>query len=196
MGCDLLLNLYLWHLKHTLPCPLLYYPHVVICFWICTFDISNTPTIFVIGVTTLLWFAFEFVPLTYQTHPYVALWSLRPVVICFWICTFDISNTPVKLYLPSWPRCDLLLNLYLWHIKHTLLENVAALVSLWFAFEFVPLTYQTHHDSHTHYTYSVLQGYREIKNHGVWLKELLRKIAIPFSMRKLQSRMSWGWSLL
>ena len=93
VGCDLLLNLYLWHIKHT-------------AMWLAQF-------------LTVLWFAFKFVSLTYQTHS-------------FFLCLFYIL------------RCDLLLNLYLWHIKHTLIYSKVNGIWLWFAFKFVSLTYQTH----------------------------------------------------
>ena len=92
-SCDLLLNLYLWNIKRI--CHLL----------------SATQ-----GV---LWFAFKFVPLEYQTH------HVR-ILECHICC------------------CDLLLNLYLWNIKRIELHRRRRKIPLWFAFKFVPLEYQTH----------------------------------------------------
>ena len=66
--CDLLLNLYLWHIKHTNDINSCLLIPVVICFWICIFDISNTLGMFQFWELPSLWFAFEFVSLTYQTH--------------------------------------------------------------------------------------------------------------------------------
>ena len=168
-SCDLLLNLYLWHIKHTQGRRPVVVPHVVICFWICIFDISNTPGGTFNVLKGALWFAFEFVSLTYQTHLRTRystcfaccdlllnlyLWHIkhtidkeaakkRSVVICFWICIFDISNTPGG----SIGSVD---------------------VMLWFAFEFVSLTYQTHHNPCKRMCISCLVRYLEIKNHGVW----------------------------
>ena len=65
-------------------------------------------------------------------------------MICFWICIFEISNTPSLLNIKIFPCCDLLLNLYLWNIKYTRCESFAVPASLWFAFEFVSLKYQIH----------------------------------------------------
>ena len=96
-GCDLLLNLYLWHIKHTFDDILNIAEIVVICFWICIFDISNTPHLDKEKAQLQLWFAFEFVSLTYQTHLSDAVVMMMVVVICFWICIFDISNTPQSI---------------------------------------------------------------------------------------------------
>ena len=70
-----------------------------------------------------LWFAFKIVSLTYQTHH-------KCIRLVRRLC------------------CDLLLNLYLWHIKHILLYGKTHIRTLWFAFKFVSLTYQTHPWSH------------------------------------------------
>ena len=91
--CDLLLNLYLWHIKYTRR------NNCVAIKW--------------------LWFAFKFVSLTYQIHWY------------------RVSDRILS-------GCDLLLNLYLWHIKYTLKEKLSLDEQLWFAFKFVSLTYQIH----------------------------------------------------
>ena len=119
--CDLLLNLYLWNIKYTGGQVKKQVSLVVICFWICIFEISNTPYKELVAMRGKLWFAFEFVSLKYQIHPWLHpkptnprcdlllnlyLWNIKytsvatffasqVVVICFWICIFEISNTPV-----------------------------------------------------------------------------------------------------
>ena len=144
-SCDLLLNLYLWHIKHTFDDILNIAEIVVICFWICIFDISNTPHLDKEKAQLQLWFAFEFLSLTYQTHPtgasssnYMRLWF-----------AFEFVSLTYQTHRTCWDcslsrSCDLLLNLYLWHIKHTRFSFVPSPYQLWFAFEFVSLTYQTH----------------------------------------------------
>ena len=117
--CDLLLNLYLWNTKYTNEANVKKAEAVVICFWICTFEIPNTPTRHSWPRHSLLWFAFEFVPLKYQIHQCFYKGKAGNVVICFWICTFEIPNTP-----------NMIVKMDCWW--------------LWFAFEFVPLKYQIH----------------------------------------------------
>ena len=94
--CDLLLNLYLWHIKYTKG----------VLRW----------------QSLLLWFAFKFVSLTHQIHQ-------------------------IAYNGHMWTSCDLLLNLYLWHIKYTSSNGIKTEFELWFAFKFVSLTHQIHHIS-------------------------------------------------
>ena len=155
---------------------------VVICFWICIFEISNTPLsvpysrtpccdlllnlyLWNIKYTKVnrikgcgqLWFAFEFVSLKYQIHQYAPLlgatgccdlllnlylWNIKytfrastanceSVVICFWICIFEISNTPYIIANTFTSSCDLLLNLYLWNIKYTTIFASCCVISVY-----------------------------------------------------------------
>ena len=92
-SCDLLLNLYLWNIKYTRS--------------IRSWNLMK------------LWFAFKFVSLKYQIHPLCLFLFFPLVVICFWICIFEISNTPKFGRNNIFYSCDLLLNLYLWNIKYT-----------------------------------------------------------------------------
>ena len=93
---------------------------VVICFWICNFELSETPFELAFGSSTELWFAFEFVTLNYRKHHQINEANTWMVVICFWICNFELSETP------SWKKYN---------------SNL----QLWFAFEFVTLNYRKHH---------------------------------------------------
>ena len=63
------------------------------------------------------------------------------VVIRFQICIFDILNTAKHPEFKQIVCCDSLSNLYLWHIKYSLIENEGWMCLLWFAFKFVSLTY-------------------------------------------------------
>ena len=143
-GCDLLLNLYLWRIKHTR-----HYPY---------------------NASPWLWFAFKFVSLTYQTHSREAsnatiercdlllnlyLWRIKHTsksclsrIALLWFAFKFVSLTYQTHFHKATNRkftsCDLLLNLYLWRIKHTVFTSFGTLVLLWFAFKFVSLTYQTH----------------------------------------------------
>ena len=142
IGCDLLLNLYLWNIKHTNPCVAWIHFSVVICFWICIFEISNTPSLFQSSVMRCCDLLLN-----------LYLWNIKHttgnifkrlifVVICFWICIFEISNTP-------------------WY------ANNQTEILLWFAFEFVSLKYQTHHDLCKSLVFRYLQRFLENKKSGV-----------------------------
>jgi len=171
-SCDLLTNSYLWHIKHTYERVLREYLIVVICLQIRIFDISNTPKSMQMTPRRLLWFAYKFVSLTYQTHLGAHRNREVIVVICLQIRIFDISNTPRAGGNQYERCCDLLTNSYLWHIKHTQGQSYVSCRSvviclqirifdisntpvvtfdifirrLWFAYKFVSLTYQTHHN--------------------------------------------------
>ena len=119
---------------------------VVICFQNCIFDLLHTSSWQFRNLYTQLWFAFKIVSLTYFIHP---------------------LRDDTDLY----PRCDLLSKLYLWltsyivnkiwytqfrvvicfqncifDLLHTsVVENENGVVSLWFAFKIVSLTYFIHH---------------------------------------------------
>ena len=64
-GCDSLSNLYLWHIKYSIPEKRMDEERVVIRFQICIFDILNTAIEYRTKYETRLWFAFKFVSLTY-----------------------------------------------------------------------------------------------------------------------------------
>ena len=146
---------------------MLVYLWVVIRFQICIFDILNT-------AENLLRFYED----SCDSLSNLYLWHIKyssdvlrnqteSVVIRFQICIFDILNTASKNAFPSPGCCDSLSNLYLWHIKYSVVrdENNMLLVvirfqicifdilntarwdyeaiprQLWFAFKFVSLTY-------------------------------------------------------
>ena len=116
--CDLLENFYLCGIKHNsirfeevARC-------VVICLKISIFVVSNTTVSHLHRQNTLLWFAWKFLSLWYQTQ--LPLWkpSARTVVICLKISIFVVSNTTTNRSNYQWTCCDLLENFYLCGIKH------------------------------------------------------------------------------
>ena len=130
--CDLLLNLYLWNIKH----------------------IARNP----LRRTSQLWFAFKFVPLEYQTHH---MWIKGDSIHMLWFAfkfvplEYQTHRLSVKSAVCS--CCDLLLNLYLWNIKHIYWHRSYCFNMLWFAFKFVPLEYQTHHNQQNKLANNILQ---------------------------------------
>ena len=92
--CDLLSKLYLWHIENSCLAMLTCCRVVVICFQNCIFDISKTVRTFVGVNPSQLWFAFKIVSLTYRKQ-----------------CVYHSCT--------SFPRCDLLSKLYLWHIENS-----------------------------------------------------------------------------
>ena len=141
-GCDLLSNSYLCSICDSLRILQDSLWVVVICFQILTFAVSATAFFSARSVSTLLWFAFKFLPLQYLRQPRApgspssrscdllsnsylcsicdsnrsANTGYFAVVICFQILTFAVSATASTL-----PRfCPF---------------------RLWFAFKFLPLQY-------------------------------------------------------
>ena len=142
--CDLLENSYLCGISNNLPVFWYIFWTVVICLKIRTFVVSATTDDVDNNSTTMLWFAWKFVPLWYQQQPskagkisehgcdllensylcgisnnYVSNDIPRGlVVICLKIRTFVVSATTshIKLWVVS--RCDLLENSYLCGISN------------------------------------------------------------------------------
>ena len=167
MCCDLLSNLYLWHIKYSHEGRGGGYNGVVICFQICIFDILNTAVLEWKNHTT----GCDLLSNLYLWHIKYSSWPCRAmpfrVVICFQICIFDILNTANVVAEAAAVSCDLLSNLYLWHIKYSVLRRInqrckvvicfqicifdilntavqagrRTYRTLWFAFKFVSLTY-------------------------------------------------------
>ena len=67
----------------------------------------------------------------------------RAVVICLKISIFVVSNTTFWKILYCFLSCDLLENFYLCGIKHNWQLVLITLPTLWFAWKFLSLWYQT-----------------------------------------------------
>ena len=155
--CDLLENFYLCGIKHNVIYLLSYKIIVVICLKISIFVVSNT-TYLVLPLHWLwLWFAWKFLSLWYQTQH-----NMREMLI--------------------WIGCDLLENFYLCGIKHNrfdlslirfsvviclkisifVVSNTTPMFfietspSLWFAWKFLSLWYQTQLNSKILFIFSVV----------------------------------------
>ena len=103
-------------------------------------------------VIIMLWFAWKFLSLWYQTQQILVLLWHKVVVICLKISIFVVSNTTVTRHLPSGLRCDLLENFYLCGIKHNYEKKYIPLHWLWFAWKFLSLWYQTQRTYQLSYT--------------------------------------------
>ena len=117
--CDLLSNLYLWHIKYSKKAISKMLHRVVICFQICIFDILNTAWHKIItskqGCDLLSNLYLWHIKYSNKVLKKTIVW----VVICFQICIFDILNTAIEYTIMVYDGCDLLSNLYLWHIKYS-----------------------------------------------------------------------------
>ena len=89
----------------------------MICLKIRTFVVSTTTLISAVRTSSLLWFAWKFVPLWYQ------------------------QQRPQRIYRICY-SCDLLENSYLCGINNNSHRNTTCQRPLWFAWKFVPLWYQ------------------------------------------------------
>ena len=142
---------------------------VVICLKISIFVVSNTTDNSCIFSLYLLWFAWKFLSLWYQTQredQIKAAGYSCDLLENFYLCgikhnTFSIKMKMVKLwfawkFLSLWyqtqqytkkaisiARCDLLENFYLCGIKHNLWIPRGEHKVLWFAWKFLSLWYQT-----------------------------------------------------
>ena len=104
--CDLLENFYLCGIKHNFKSFTLERIPVVICLKISIFVVSNTTPMSVVGSMNLLWFAWKFLSLWYQTQ------LDRQGV--------DKCNS-----------CDLLENFYLCGIKHNLISVICLIIAIY-----------------------------------------------------------------
>ena len=111
-------NFYLCGIKHNYENISKIVRYVVICLKISIFVVSNTTFGLILQAISVLWFAWKFLSLWYQTQLIYTLISQRTVVICLKISIFVVSNTTST--------------------------NVIRFQSkLWFAWKFLSLWYQT-----------------------------------------------------
>ena len=120
IGCDLLENSYLCGISNNRVRASMLSPSVVICLKIRTFVVSATTYCRIKSSSSMLWFAWKFVPLWYQQQRHDDMETKDGVVICLKIRTFVVSATTLNQ----------------WRISFFL---------LWFAWKFVPLWYQQQH---------------------------------------------------
>ena len=118
--CDLLENFYLCGIKHNRIRAQNDYECVVICLKISIFVVSNTTHICKLLYLLLLWFAWKFLSLWYQTQQRRSSFIWSSVVICLKISIFVVSNTTDLKNAIIGFSCDLLENFYLCGIKHNI----------------------------------------------------------------------------
>ena len=142
---------------------------VVICLKISIFVVSNTTIECYIFFAYMLWFAWKFLSLWYQTQLGIIYMEALPrcdllenfylcgikhntasatklvniVVICLKISIFVVSNTTLWTTSAISSSCDLLENFYLCGIKHNSQSYLTNTITLWFAWKFLSLWYQT-----------------------------------------------------
>ena len=142
--CDLLSIYYLWHTENNLLQMNSERYIVVICFQSIIFDILKTTMLVIDELSSLLWFAFNLLSLTYwKQHNWwdrvsaiccdllsiYYLWhtenntgatisSIDTVVICFQSIIFDILKTTQSVSSQRRRCCDLLSIYYLWHTEN------------------------------------------------------------------------------
>ena len=143
-SCDLLENFYLCGIKHNSTSCKVCSIWVVICLKISIFVVSNTTSEINHRHDVLLWFAWKFLSLWYQTQLIIccndnkvscdllenfylcgikhnnleSCFSNGSVVICLKISIFVVSNTTPMSKEQDSMGCDLLENFYLCGIKH------------------------------------------------------------------------------
>ena len=91
--CDLLENIYLCGINNNFS---LFTPSpysVVICLKISTFVVSTTTWNASYIASSLLWFAWKYLPLWYQQQHKILIMNYKDVVICLKISTFVVSTT-------------------------------------------------------------------------------------------------------
>ena len=120
--CELVSNLYLWHIRNNAGRRRTRRRYVVNWFQICIFDISETIGTMMGWTALQLWIGFKFVSLTYQKQSANIKKLIETVVNWFQICIFDISETIFCL-------------------------SVRCVPWLWIGFKFVSLTYQKQYES-------------------------------------------------
>ena len=118
--CDLLENFYLCGIKHNMTLLDEVVGPVVICLKISIFVVSNTTHICKLLYLLLLWFAWKFLSLWYQTQQRRSSFIWSSVVICLKISIFVVSNTTDLKNAIIGFSCDLLENFYLCGIKHNI----------------------------------------------------------------------------
>ena len=118
LSCDLLENFYLCGIKHNRSYLVCLSILVVICLKISIFVVSNTTCVLLFSYLLLLWFAWKFLSLWYQTQRLIECKNREDVVICLKISIFVVSNTTYQGGLWLLLCCDLLENFYLCGIKH------------------------------------------------------------------------------
>ena len=117
-SCDLLENFYLCGIKHNFDKNLDIVLEVVICLKISIFVVSNTTKWRKRLKPLLLWFAWKFLSLWYQTQQVIIRKVRSIVVICLKISIFVVSNTTFPFITRKSRK-------------------------LWFAWKFLSLWYQT-----------------------------------------------------
>ena len=157
MSCDLLENFYLCGIKHNLKNQRQILKTVVICLKISIFVVSNTTSSNRCHCLRLLWFAWKFLSLWYQTqherhiaepvngcdllenfylcgikhNPKIYHYEEEVVVICLKISIFVVSNTTGCQTAYSRNCCDLLENFYLCGIKHNLISVICLIIAIY-----------------------------------------------------------------
>ena len=169
--CDLLENFYLCGIKHNQMDTVSYLCIVVICLKISIFVVSNTTDALAELIHILLWFAWKFLSLWYQTQPQIHQSHIAmgcDLLENFYLCGIK-HNEQRQSHLNTWLwfawkflslwyqtqlfvccfafmiGCDLLENFYLCGIKHNPKQEKKLTKQLWFAWKFLSLWYQTQH---------------------------------------------------
>ena len=116
----------------------------MICLKISIFVVSNTTILNPASRMALLWFAWKFLSLWYQTQPQWAKNKTLWVVICLKISIFVVSNTTAnRLQYTSNPLWFAWKFLSLWYQTQHKKQDGTEVPELWFAWKFLSLWYQT-----------------------------------------------------